>query len=53
MMRAVVLFPTATLPAKPMMNGALATVVFRKVAAAPCSAWLASIWRLSSRESGR
>ena len=53
MMRAVVLFPTATLPASPITNGAFATLVPRKVAVVPCSAWLAPTWRFSNRESGR
>lgn len=53
MMRAVVLFPTATLPARPITNGAGALSVRRKAAVAPWSACRAPMWRFSSRESGK
>ena len=53
MIRAVVLLPTATLPARPITNGTFAARDPRKVAVAPCNAWLAPMCRLSKRDRGR
>ena len=51
-MRAMVLLPTATLPARPMTNGA-ATDSPRKVAVARWSSRVAPTDRFSRRETGR
>jgi hypothetical protein len=52
-MRAVVLLPTATLPATAMTYGTLAAGLPRNVSLTRWRFWLAATYRFSSRESAR
>ena len=51
-MRAVVLLPTATLPAMPITYGTLATSLPRNVAVARYSSWVAAV-QIQRRDRGR
>ena len=41
------------IPGRPIMYGTFGASAFRNVAVARCRPWLAAMWRLSSRDSGR